>query len=167
MEYARWPVGTETSESIFKVTICPLRNADLYGLMIITCRMVNEAFRRNGDTTCHTVREELLLLPTSPGFVSIIFLDGIQPAQAVGGKGKVHYSGPDKASRYGKEHHCLLCITSNSCTGCVIQLSSFQKCCHSLIHWKILYVTQHYYIDAVHLKILLWVGDEKHMMRKL
>ena len=66
--------------------------------------MAGKAFRRNGDTASSTVREELLLLASS-GFVSIIFLDRIQPAQVGGGKGKVRYFGPDKASRYGKEHH--------------------------------------------------------------
>lgn len=35
-EYAMWPVGAETSDSVFKATIWSLRNACLCGLIIIT-----------------------------------------------------------------------------------------------------------------------------------
>lgn len=124
-------------------------------------------FRRSFDTTCHTVKEGLLVL-AFPGFVSISFPDVVQLAPVVWGKGNMYYFGPDKASRYGNVHHCLLWVTSNSCSSCVTQFYSFQKCCYSLSQWKMLYVTHDYHIDITHLKILplsrRWQRHEEKMI---
>lgn len=41
MEQAMWSVGADTSDSMFNATTWPLTNADLYGLIILTCQMDN------------------------------------------------------------------------------------------------------------------------------
>lgn len=134
-----WAVGAKASDSILRMTIWPLTSADMRGLVITTCQMDKETFRRDGDITKHMVREEQLLFAFL-GFISIIFLDRVQLTQAVWGKDKVHSSDTEKASRYGKVQHCLLWVTSNSCASSVTQFSSFQKCHRSLSQKKILQV---------------------------
>lgn len=81
MDHVIWPVGAETYDAMFKGTIWSLTNAELQGLIILTCQMDKDTFKNKW--WYHVPQNEEMLLVDFPEFASIIFLDRVQLAEVV------------------------------------------------------------------------------------